>query len=113
MPSRYDVALWRLGLACSRLNSPKIESRANAELVGSSMIIESSPSKLASRIVVEEQDNIRESGEEAMAAFARAHLEYVQVEMEFYWKTDVEQSKRKNDSEAGPSSSETKKKKNA
>lgn len=38
-----------------------------------------------------------------MARFAREHQEYVQNEMEFYWKRDLKKSKRKNDAEVGPS----------
>ena len=64
--------MWRLSHPCMRLNFPEIESRADVELVGPPMTIESSLIKPATCIVVDKQDNIRESDEEAMAAFARA-----------------------------------------
>ena len=35
-----------------------------------------------------------ETDEEAMARFAREHPEYVQAELEHYWKRDVEAKKR-------------------
>lgn len=41
-------------------------------------------------MVVEERDNIRESDEQAMARFTREHSEYVQYEMVYYWKMDLE-----------------------
>lgn len=48
----------------------------------------------------------RERYEEAMTTFARAHPEYVQTEMEFYWNTDAEQWKwkKKKKENAGSSS---------
>ena len=46
-----------------------------------------------------------ETDEEAMARFAREHPEYVQAELEYYWKHEAEQKKKgaKKEDEAGPS----------
>ena len=45
-----------------------------------------------------------ETDEEAMARFAREHPEYVQAEMEYYWKREAEQKKKgPKEDEAGPS----------
>ncbi|KAF7070737.1 hypothetical protein CFC21_076210 [Triticum aestivum] len=46
-----------------------------------------------------------ETDEEAMARFAREHPEYVQAELEYYWKREAEQKKKgpKKEDEAGPS----------
>ena len=35
-----------------------------------------------------------ETDEEAMARFAREHPEYVQAELEYYWKREAEQKKK-------------------
>uniref|UniRef100_A0A8I6WFQ0 Uncharacterized protein n=1 Tax=Hordeum vulgare subsp. vulgare TaxID=112509 RepID=A0A8I6WFQ0_HORVV len=53
--------------------------------------------KKKSSIVV----NADETDEEAMARFAREHPEYVQAELEHYWKREAEQKKKED--EAGPS----------
>ena len=44
-----------------------------------------------------------ETDEEAMARFAREHPEYVQAELEYYWKREAEQKKKepKKEDEAG------------
>ena len=49
--------------------------------------------------------NAGETDEEAMARFAREHPEYVQAELEYYWKREAEQKKKgaKKEDEAGPS----------
>ncbi|KAI4968931.1 hypothetical protein ZWY2020_046261 [Hordeum vulgare] len=52
--------------------------------------------KKKSSIVV----NADETDEEAMARFAREHPEYVQAELEHYWKREAKQTK---EDEAGPS----------
>ena len=46
-----------------------------------------------------------ESDEAAMARFAREHPQYVQAELEHYWKHDIEAKKKgvKKEDEAGPS----------
>ncbi|XP_073353796.1 uncharacterized protein [Aegilops tauschii subsp. strangulata] len=46
-----------------------------------------------------------ETDEEAMVRFAREHPEYVQAELEYYWKCEAEQKKKgaKKEDEAGPS----------
>ncbi|KAF7021433.1 hypothetical protein CFC21_034388 [Triticum aestivum] len=46
-----------------------------------------------------------ETDEEAMARFSQEHPEYVQAELEYYWKRDAEQKKKgpKKEDEAGPS----------
>ena len=45
-----------------------------------------------------------ETDEEAMARFAWEHPEYVQAEMEYYWKREAEQKKKgPKEDEAGPS----------
>uniref|UniRef100_A0A8I6X8I0 AP2/ERF domain-containing protein n=1 Tax=Hordeum vulgare subsp. vulgare TaxID=112509 RepID=A0A8I6X8I0_HORVV len=43
----------------------------------------------------------RETDEEAMTRFAREHPEYVQAELEHYWKREAEQKKKED--EVGPS----------
>ncbi|KAE8811035.1 AP2-containing protein [Hordeum vulgare] len=45
--------------------------------------------------------NAGETDEEAIARFAREHPEYVQAELEHYWKREAEQKKKED--EAGPS----------
>ncbi|KAE8813075.1 AP2-containing protein [Hordeum vulgare] len=45
--------------------------------------------------------NAGKTDEEAMARFAREHPEYVQAELEHYWKREAEQKKKED--EAGPS----------
>ncbi|KAE8805061.1 AP2-containing protein [Hordeum vulgare] len=44
--------------------------------------------------------NAGETDEEAMAWFAREHPEYVQAELEHYWKREAEQKKKED--EVGP-----------
>ena len=45
-----------------------------------------------------------ETDEEAMARFAQEHPEYVQAELEYYWKREAEQKKKgPKEDEAGPS----------
>ena len=65
--------VWRLGLPRSRLNFPEIESQAVTEHTRPPVTIGTSPIKPATHIVIDERDNIRESGEEAMTRFAREH----------------------------------------
>ncbi|KAI4995604.1 hypothetical protein ZWY2020_035507 [Hordeum vulgare] len=45
--------------------------------------------------------NVGETGEEAMARFAREHPEYVQAELEHYWKREAGQKKKED--KVGPS----------
>ncbi|KAE8805339.1 AP2-containing protein [Hordeum vulgare] len=45
--------------------------------------------------------NVGATDEEVMASFAREHPEYVQAELEHYWKRKPEQKKKED--EAGPS----------
>ncbi|KAF7104869.1 hypothetical protein CFC21_105733 [Triticum aestivum] len=45
--------------------------------------------------------NAGETDEEVMARFAREHPEYVQAELEYYWKREADQKKKED--EAGPS----------
>ncbi|XP_037475045.1 ethylene-responsive transcription factor ERF084-like [Triticum dicoccoides] len=98
----YDVAVWRAERPRSHLNFPEIESRAEAEMLvpqGINMK-EITTKKKKSSVVV----SAGETDEEAMARFAREHPEYVQAEMEYYWKGEAEQKKGpKKEDEAGPS----------
>ncbi|KAE8777370.1 AP2-containing protein [Hordeum vulgare] len=45
--------------------------------------------------------NVGETDEQAMARFAREHPEYVQAELDHYWKREAEQ--KKNEDEVSPS----------
>ncbi|KAI4991268.1 hypothetical protein ZWY2020_039639 [Hordeum vulgare] len=97
----YDVAMWRAERPREHLNFPEIESRVEAEMLvpqGIKMkeITMKKKTMKKSSVVV----NASETDEEAMARFAREHPEYVQGELEHYWKREAEQKK---EDEAGPS----------
>ena len=103
----YDVAVWRAERPREHLNFPEIESRAEAEMLvpqGINMkeITTKKKKKMKKPSVVV---SAGETDEEAMARFAREHPEYVQAELEHYWKRDVEAKKKgvKKEDEAGPS----------
>ena len=101
----YDVAVWRAGRPKTDLNFPKVESQAVAEwLVPQGIRMEEMLAKKAKkRPVVVVAPN--ESDEATMARFAREHPQYVQAELEHYWKRDVEVKKKgvKKEDEAGTS----------
>ncbi|KAF7074116.1 hypothetical protein CFC21_079026 [Triticum aestivum] len=97
----YDAAVWRAERPREHLNFPEIESRAEAEMLvpqGIKMKEITTKKKMTkkSSVVVD----AGETDEEAMARFAREHPEYVQAELEYYWKREAEQKK---EDEAGPS----------
>ncbi|XP_037474489.1 ethylene-responsive transcription factor ERF096-like [Triticum dicoccoides] len=97
----YDVAVWRAERPRSHLNFPEIESRTVAEmLVPQGINMKEITTKKPSVVV-----SAGETDEEAMARFAREHPEYVQAEMEHYWKREVEHKQKgpKKEDEAGPS----------
>ncbi|KAF7002183.1 hypothetical protein CFC21_017696 [Triticum aestivum] len=102
----YDMAVWRAERPRSHLNFLEIESRAEAELLvpqGINMkeITTKKKTKKPSVVV-----SAGKTDEEAMARFARENPEYVQAEMEYYWKCEAEQKKKKGpkkEDEAGPS----------
>ncbi|XP_048563681.1 ethylene-responsive transcription factor ERF010-like [Triticum urartu] len=102
----YDVAVWRAERPRSHLKFPEIESRAEAEILvpqGINMkeiTMKKKKTKKPSVVV-----SAGETDEEAMARFAREHPEYVQAEIEYYWKREAEQKKKgsKKEDEAGPS----------
>ncbi|XBI06974.1 hypothetical protein VPH35_134936 [Triticum aestivum] len=101
----YNMAVWRAGRPKTDLNFPEVESQAVAELlVPQGIRMEEMPVKKAKKrpaVVVAPG----ESDEAAMARFAREHPQYVQAELEHYWKRDVEAKKKgvKKEDEAGPS----------
>ncbi|KAF7024072.1 hypothetical protein CFC21_036482 [Triticum aestivum] len=102
----YDVAVWRAERPRSHLNFSEIESRAKAEmpmLQGINMKEITTKKKKTKKpsVVV----SAGETDEEAIVRFAREHPEYVQAEMEYYWKREAEQKKKgpKKEDEAGPS----------
>jgi hypothetical protein len=95
--------VWRFGHLRHEKNFPEIENREHAEFVG--------PKNLTIRLIKEKKKKPgihiapSESDEVAMARFARENPQYVQNEMEFYWKRDLERKKKqvKKADEAGPS----------
>ena len=98
------MAVWRAERPQEHLNFPKIESRAEAEMLvpqGIKMKEIATKKKTMKKpsVVV----SAGETDEEAMARFAREHLEYVQDELEYYWKREAEQKKKgaKKEDEAG------------
>ncbi|KAI5015767.1 hypothetical protein ZWY2020_057157 [Hordeum vulgare] len=97
----YDVAVWRAERPRENLNFPEIESRVEAEMLVSQGIkmkeitTKKKTTKKPSVVV-----NAGETDEEAMAWFAREHPEYVQAELEHYWKREAEQKKKED--EVGP-----------
>ncbi|KAF7070030.1 hypothetical protein CFC21_075587 [Triticum aestivum] len=101
----YDMAVWRAERPRSHLNFPEIETRAEAEMLvpqGINMkeITTKKKTKKPSVVV-----SAGETEEVAMARFAREHPEYIQAELEYYWKCEAEQKKKgpKKEDEAGPS----------
>ncbi|KAF7098122.1 hypothetical protein CFC21_099889 [Triticum aestivum] len=81
----YDVAVWRAERPRSHLNFPKIESRAEAEMlvpqgINMKKIMTKKKKTKKPSVVV----SAGETDEEAMARFAREHPEYVQAELEYY-----------------------------
>ncbi|CDJ26607.1 unnamed protein product [Triticum aestivum] len=101
----YDVAVWRAGWPKSDLNILEVETQTVAEwLMPQGIRMEEMPVKKAKKrpgVFVAPG----ESDEAAMARFAREHPQYVQAELEHYWKRDVETKKKgvKKEDEAGPS----------
>ncbi|XBI26530.1 hypothetical protein VPH35_051220 [Triticum aestivum] len=102
----YDMAVWRAERPRSHLNFSEIESRAVAEMLVPQGIdmkeITTKKKKTKKPLVVVSAGG---ADEEAMARFAREHPEYVQAEMEYYWKREAEQKQKgtKKEDEAGPS----------
>nr|BDI54534.1 ethylene-responsive transcription factor 2-like [Triticum aestivum] len=102
----YDVAVWRAERPRSQLNFPKIETRAEAKMIvpkGINMkeiTMKKKKTKKPSVVV-----SVGETDEEVMARFSREHPEYVQAELEYYWKREAEQKKKgpKKEDEASPS----------
>ncbi|XP_020191686.3 uncharacterized protein [Aegilops tauschii subsp. strangulata] len=102
----YDVAVWRAERPRSHLNFPEIESRAVAEmLVPQGINVKEITTKKKKTKKPSVVVSAGETDEEAMARFAREHPEYVQAEMEYYWKREAEQKQKgpKKEDEAGPS----------
>ncbi|VAI53442.1 unnamed protein product [Triticum turgidum subsp. durum] len=102
----YDVAVWHAERPRSHLNFPEIESRAVAAMLvpqGINMKEITTKKKKTKKpsVVI----SAGETDEEAMARFAWEHPEYVQAEMEHYWKREAEQKQKgpKKEDEAGPS----------
>ncbi|XP_020186805.1 uncharacterized protein [Aegilops tauschii subsp. strangulata] len=101
----YDAAVWRAERPRSHLNFPEIESRAEAEMLVPQGInmkeITTKKKKKKPSVVV----SAGETDEEAMARFAWEHPEYVQADLEYYWKREAKQKKKgpKKEDEAGPS----------
>ncbi|XP_020194838.1 ethylene-responsive transcription factor 2-like [Aegilops tauschii subsp. strangulata] len=98
----YDMAVWHAGRPKTDLNFPEIESLEVAEwLVPQGIRMEKMPAKKRPAVVV----TSGESDEAAMVRFAREHPQYVQAELEHYWKHDIEAKKKgvKKEDEAGPS----------
>ncbi|XP_044960857.1 ethylene-responsive transcription factor ERF084-like [Hordeum vulgare subsp. vulgare] len=98
----YDVAVWHAERPREHLNFLEIESRVEAEMLVPQGIKmkEITTKKTATKkpsVVI----NAGETDEEAIARFAREHPEYVQAELEHYWKREAEQKKKED--EAGPS----------
>ncbi|KAE8773505.1 AP2-containing protein [Hordeum vulgare] len=98
----YDVAVWHAERPREHLNFPEIESRVEAEMLVPQGIkmkeITTKKTTTKKPLVVV---NAGETDEEVMARFAREHPEYVQAELEHYWKCEAEQKKKED--EAGPS----------
>ena len=87
------------------LNFPEIESQAEAEMLvpqGIKMkeILTKKKTTKKPSVVI----SAGETDEEAMVRFAREHPEYVQADLEDYWKHESEQKKKgaKKEDEAGP-----------
>ncbi|KAI4965221.1 hypothetical protein ZWY2020_054983 [Hordeum vulgare] len=98
----YDVAVWRAERPREYLNFPEIESRVEAEmLVPQGIKTKEITTKKKTTKKLSVVVNAGETDEEAMASFAREHPEYVQAELEHYWKREAEQKKKED--EAGPS----------
>ncbi|XP_020190079.1 ethylene-responsive transcription factor ERN1-like [Aegilops tauschii subsp. strangulata] len=102
----YDVVVRRAKRPRSHLNFPEIKTRAEAEMLvpqGINMKEITTKKKKTKKLSV--VVSAGETDEEAMARFAREHPEYVQVDLEYYWKREAEQKKKglKKEDEAGPS----------
>ncbi|KAI4971380.1 hypothetical protein ZWY2020_002294 [Hordeum vulgare] len=90
----YDVAVWHAERPREHLNFleiEKIESRVEAEMLvpqGIKMkeITRKKTMTKKPSVVI----NVGKTDEEAMARFAREHPEYVQAELEHYWKREAE-----------------------
>ncbi|XP_048553656.1 ethylene-responsive transcription factor 1-like [Triticum urartu] len=97
----YDVAVWRAERPRKHPNSPEIESRAEVEmLVPQGIKMKEIPTKNKMTKKPSVVVSAGETDEEAMARFAQEHPEYVQAELEYYWKREAEQKK---EDEVGPS----------
>ncbi|KAE8790430.1 AP2-containing protein [Hordeum vulgare] len=101
----YNMAVRHAERPKTDLNFPEVETRAMAEWpVPQGIRMEEMLAKKAKKIpavVVA----LGESDKAAMAQFAREHPQYVQAELEHYWKCDVEAKKKevKKEDKAGPS----------
>ncbi|XP_073360403.1 uncharacterized protein [Aegilops tauschii subsp. strangulata] len=100
------MAVWRAERPREHLNFPEIESRAEAEmLVPQGIKMKEIPTKKKTTKKPSVVVSAGETDEEVMARFAREHLEYVQAELEYYWKREAKQKEKgaKKEDEAGPS----------
>ena len=103
---RVPTAVWHAERPREHLNFPEIESLAKAEmLVPQGMKMKEIPTKKKTAKKPSVVVSAGETDEEAMARFAREHPEYVQAELEYYWKREAKQKKKgaKKEDEVGPS----------
>ncbi|XP_048561105.1 ethylene-responsive transcription factor ERN3-like [Triticum urartu] len=102
----YDVAVWRVERPREYLNFLEIESRAEAEmLVPQGIKMKEIPTKKKTAKKPSVVVSAGETDEQVMVRFAREHSEYVQAELEYYWKREAGQKKKgaKKEDEDGPS----------
>ena len=91
----YDVAVWRAERPRGHLNFPENKSRAEAEmLVPQGIKMKEIPTKKKTTMKPSIVVSAGETDEEAMVRIAREHPEYVQAELEYYWKCEAEQKKK-------------------
>ncbi|KAI4972008.1 hypothetical protein ZWY2020_002933 [Hordeum vulgare] len=101
----YDMAVWRARRPKTGLNFPEVDSQAMEEwLVPQGIRMKELSGKKVKKgpaVVVAPG----ESDEAAMAQFAQEHPQYVQAELEQYWKQDVDAKNKgvKKEDEDGPS----------
>ncbi|KAE8811089.1 AP2-containing protein [Hordeum vulgare] len=95
----YDTVAWRTGRLRTELNFPEIETQADAEFLVTEGIYmkEMTKKKMKKRpsIVVDPGD----SDESTITRFAREHLEYVQVELRFFCKSEPEHQKKEHEAD--------------
>jgi hypothetical protein len=100
----YDIMVWHLSRPIHEMNLKEIESLEQAEFVGPKdvgirPINEKTKKKMGIHIASGENDEV------VMTWFARESLQYVQYELAFFWKRDLEKKMKqvKQEDEAGPS----------